>query len=179
MSKLSRRQLLKTTAMSAFAPALFHVAGTAFGADTETKKKTESIKAPKRSAENGNPANPYEDAKFVAGAPAIPGKNKFTVVVLPDTQHYSDRFPANFHAQTRWIVENQKDRNIAYVMHLGDITHRDTPKEWEVASTAMGHLNNKVPYSISTGNHDYNGNKFTGRESHFNEYFPLKTIKEL
>jgi predicted phosphodiesterase len=182
MSKLTRRQLLKSTAISAFAPAMFHVAGTVLGADTETKKKSAAAKnaADKKAvAKAAKPVNPYIDAKFVDGAPAMPGKDKFTVVVLPDTQHYSQTFPANFHAQTKWIVENQKDRNIAYVMHLGDITNRSTVPEWEVASAAMGRLDHKVPYSISTGNHDYSGSKFTGRDTHFTEYFPLKKIKEM
>ena len=44
-----------------------------------------------------------------------------TVAVLPDTQGYTDDYPAVFDMQTQWIVDHKDDWNIQFVSHLGDI----------------------------------------------------------
>ena len=56
-----------------------------------------------------------------AGEP-LPGDD-FTVIAMPDTQHYTDvpANEANFAAQTQWIVDNKDALNIAFVTGLGDI----------------------------------------------------------
>ena len=45
-------------------------------------------------------------------------------MLLPDTQRYSQNFPATFRNQARWIVDNKQRRNIAFVLHEGDIVNR-------------------------------------------------------
>jgi hypothetical protein len=171
MSSISRRRLLKSAAATVALPTMWHWgAGSIFAADEATKTETTKTEAK---------PNPYADAKFVDGAPPVPAKDNFTVVVLPDTQHYSLSHPKNYHAQTEWIVANTKDRRIASVLHLGDITHRSTLPEWEVARKAMNRLDGKVPYFMVPGNHDYAGAKCTDRSTHFNEYFPLKKYEDL
>jgi hypothetical protein len=139
----------------------------------ETAKKPKSKPAAKK-------VDPYQDAKFVSGPPPLPAKDSFTIAVLPDTQHYSQRFPANYHAQTEWIVANAKSRRIAAVLHLGDITHRSTRPEWEVARSAMSQLDGVVPYFIIPGNHDYSDGKelCVDRTTLFNEYFPLQKFQD-
>src|SRR5262249_28884639 len=77
-------------------------------------------------------------------------------------------------AQTRWIVENQNARNIACVLHLGDITNNNAPYEWVNAQKAMGQLDGHLPYFLVAGNHDYSdGGHCQDRTTHLNEYFPL------
>jgi predicted phosphodiesterase len=123
--------------------------------------------------------DPYADAKLVAGdAPAIaPGS--FTIAVLPDTQNYSERYPEIFAAQTKWIAENQKARNIACVLHLGDITNHSTDKEWENAALAMSNLDGKVPYFMAPGNHDYSeGGACKDRTTKMSRYFPVAKFKQ-
>ena len=51
-----------------------------------------------------------------AGQPAP----DFTIVVLPDTQHYVDAGRPHFRAQTDWIVRNKDPMNVVYVAHVGD-----------------------------------------------------------
>jgi hypothetical protein len=81
---------------------------------------------------------------------------------------------------TNWIVENQKERNIAAVLHLGDITNHNAPAEWENAVKAMDVLNGKVPYALVPGNHDYStGGTCRDRTTLLNEYFPLQKMKSL
>lgn len=80
----------------------------------------------------------------------------FTVVVLPDTQYYSERFPETFHAQTRWICENTAKEHIAFVTHVGDLVQNGAQvNEWDVARSAMVRLIGTVPFAVVAGNHDY------------------------
>jgi predicted phosphodiesterase len=119
-------------------------------------------------------ADPYADARLVAGEPPKPEKGSFTVVVLPDTQNYSERYPATFEAQTNWIVENRQARNIASVLHLGDITNNNAPAEWVNATKAMSTLDEKVPYFMVPGNHDYSaGGGCRDRTTLLNDYFKV------
>ena len=50
---------------------------------------------------------------------------EFTIIALPDTQHYSESFPAIFTSQTQWIVDNKEARNIVFVTHEGDIVESE------------------------------------------------------
>ena len=86
---------------------------------------------------------------------AAPADKGFTVVLLPDTQNYSEKYPDTYAAQTLWIREHLKDDNIKFVIHLGDIVQTSTKKpEWENANRAMRLLDGIVPYSMVPGNHD-------------------------
>lgn len=124
-------------------------------------------------------ADPYAGAQLVAGEPPSCAAGAFTIAVLPDTQNYSERYPQTYLAQTRWIVENQQRRNIACVLHLGDITNHNTPAEWEHAVQAMDALHGHVPYCMVPGNHDYSqGGGCRDRTTRLNEYFPLARLRE-
>lgn len=89
----------------------------------------------------------------------------FTVVLLPDTQFYSESYPEIFEAQTQWIVDNRAALNIVYVGHLGDLVQNgseDNDLEWDRADAAMSLLEDPVttglpegiPYGLAPGNHD-------------------------
>jgi hypothetical protein len=82
-------------------------------------------------------------------------EKSFTVVLLPDTQNYSEKYPDTYVAQTLWIRERVKEDNIKFAIHLGDIVQTSTVKvEWENAKRAMRLLDDVVPYSMVPGNHD-------------------------
>ena len=82
-------------------------------------------------------------------------EKSFTVILLPDTQFYSEKFPDNYVKQTLWIRERVNKDNIKFVIHLGDIVQTSTKKpEWENANRAMQLLDGVVPYSMVPGNHD-------------------------
>ena len=89
----------------------------------------------------------------------------FTLVLLPDTQHYveSAAYTLNFEAQTRWVVENHEALGIAFVSQLGDIvshggestTSPGNEDEWARANTAMTILDEGgVPWATAVGNHE-------------------------
>ena len=96
-------------------------------------------------------------AMTASGAGEAPGvaRRDFSVVALPDTQWYSEKFPATFPAQTAWIVSNRAPQNIVFVTHLGDLVQTAiNPVEWECADRAMSILDGQVTYSVCRGNHD-------------------------
>jgi hypothetical protein len=102
----------------------------------------------------------------------------FTIVVLPDTQYYSAGLYGGtagmFNAQTAWIVTNQASRNIAYVVHLGDIVQDgdEIPAEWGNAAVALGALETVgIPYGVAVGNHDQTPEGNPGGTRLFNQYF--------
>lgn len=83
-------------------------------------------------------------------------EDSFRIVLLQDTQSYSEPFPEIFYAQTEWIAENSD--SIAFVRHQGDITNNNVPVEWEVAVNTVELLEGKVPRVLCMGNHDIGTN---------------------
>ena len=93
----------------------------------------------------------------VAAPPAHAGE-PWTVVMVPDTQHYVDDIDNvdDFVTQMQWIADNVDSRNIEFVTHIGDIVqHGSSATEWDRAETAMSIIDGRVPYSVSIGDHDY------------------------
>jgi 3',5'-cyclic AMP phosphodiesterase CpdA len=125
-------------------------------------------------------AAPYDDAVFMDGPPAKLKPGAFTIAVLPDTQNYSEKYPKTFQAQTQWIVDQRRERNISCVLHLGDITNKNSVPEWKNAATALNTLDGKLPYFLVPGNHDYSdGGRCTDRSTMLNDYFPVSKFKDL
>ena len=94
----------------------------------------------------------------------------FTIIVLPDTQYYSELYPSIFANQTQWIIENIESMNIVFVSHLGDIVdHWWVPEEFENANTSLSKLDDNIPYGVLPGNHD--GAEPGGDFYYYNEYF--------
>jgi hypothetical protein len=107
-------------------------------------------------------------------------RRPFSVVVLPDTQNYTDSSfggaPEYFYEQTKWIRKNRKKLNIVMVAHAGDIVqHARARSEWEIASEAFETIDGVVPYILCLGNHDIADDQGEGpgaRETLLNDYFP-------
>jgi hypothetical protein len=98
----------------------------------------------------------------------------FSVVVLPDTQFYSESYPQTFNLQTQWIVNNAASYNIQFVLGEGDIVNTaEQPLEWQTADAAVRLLDTaQIPYVMAIGNHDYAGENPANRDSTtFNSYF--------
>ena len=115
--------------------------------------------------------------------PWVPGS--WTLAVLPDTQRYTiDPWKGIFTAITRWLARNKQARNIAFVLHEGDITGGNTAATWQVASEAMAVLDEAgISYSLTTGNHDHDAwNPFRhapDRNTLLNDYFPVRRYKSM
>ena len=50
-------------------------------------------------------------------------EESFPVLLLPDTQNYSERYPDTYVAKALWIRQHTKEDNIKFVIHLGDRSH--------------------------------------------------------
>ena len=98
----------------------------------------------------------------------------FTIVVLPDTQNYSQYHPQIFDSQTQWIANNAAALNIQLVIGVGDIVNVGTDTaQWANATHSVGILDQAgVPYAFAIGNHDYDTLPPTSRSAtNFNQYF--------
>ena len=100
----------------------------------------------------------------------------FSVIVLPDTQYYSESYPAILNSQTQWIVNNAAGLNIRLVLGVGDIVNNGgSSAQWATADAAYKTLDAAhVSYFAALGNHDYDANNPGGRSSattNFNRYF--------
>lgn len=102
------------------------------------------------------------------------GEN-FTIVVLPDTQFYSQDYPDIFTNQTEWIAANAESMNIRFVIHEGDLVQTwDAVTQWENANASLTVLDdNSIPYSVVPGNHDHEGGSTLGSTSYYNTYLPV------
>lgn len=106
----------------------------------------------------------------------------FSLVMLPDTQRYSEKRPDLFFAQTNWIKQNRDQENIVFVTHVGDLVQNRSkkPAEWKVADEAMAVLDGVVPYGVAIGNHDYDSDNGvqTGVATMYLQHFnPEKRFK--
>jgi predicted glutamine amidotransferase/acetyl esterase/lipase len=92
----------------------------------------------------------------------------FSVVVLPDTQFYSESYPAIFSSQTQWIASNKISSNIVFVTHEGDIVNTNSQAyEWQNAASSTSKLDEaNIPWGVLPGNHD-----LTGGSTNYNTYF--------
>lgn len=108
--------------------------------------------------------------------------SSFALVVLPDTQKFTNLNPSVFSAQTRWIAQNQTKYNIKMIIHEGDIVDEDEKTwMWVNASNSLKILDEaQIPYILSIGNHDYSMGKgypvpnyLIREETNFDKYFPI------
>ncbi len=107
------------------------------------------------------------------------GDEYASIAVLPDTQYYTNEKNGGnmqmFSNQINWLLKNYKQEKIAYIIHLGDITDRNTRVEWERARSEMYRLDKTgVPYGLAVGNHDQTPNGTPAQASdttQFTRYF--------
>lgn len=103
------------------------------------------------------------------------GRRDFTVIALPDTQHYTYK-ESNFQLfidQTQWIINQKVNLNIVLVDHLGDIVDYSEPVQWNRARQALNLLNqNDIAIGVAPGNHDYNAIDVVGPADLYDKNFP-------
>jgi hypothetical protein len=131
-----------------------------------------------------------EDEAFTAAfhVRKVADDSDFSIVVLPDTQYYSDvdspnaGSPDYFHDQTQWVRDNREAYGIVAVIHNGDIVnHGSRPEEWAIANAAMARLETPeadlpdgVPYGVGVGNHDQDSINTDNATTNFNTHFGVE-----
>ncbi len=120
-------------------------------------------------------------------APKLSDPNSYTWILLPDPQTYN-KFERNqplFQLVTGWIADQKDKLSIQLVLCVGDLVEQNnilvadgkngdqtSLQQWEAAGSAFSKLNNRIPYILCTGNHDYGIKSAENRYSQFNSYFP-------
>ena len=119
--------------------------------------------------------------------PELSDPGSFSMVVIPDPQSYN-KFAANqplFELQTAWIANNIERLNIKTALCTGDLVEQNNintsfrnkytdqtgTQQWNAASRAFERLDNRLPYILCTGNHDYGHVSAEYRKSDFSKYF--------
>ena len=116
-------------------------------------------------------------------------ENSFSMIVLGDPQGYI-KYDLNqplFDLCTAWVADNIDNLNIKAVLCTGDLVEQNdnitmnrnmlnqTSREmWKAGSRCFERLDNKVPYFISGGNHEYGYRRSENGMTHFPEYFPFE-----
>lgn len=112
-----------------------------------------------------------------------------TFILLGDPQGYI-KYDVNqplFDLTTAWIANNLEHLNIKAVLCTGDLVEQNdniamnrkmvnqtSTEMWEASSNAFKRLDNKVPYIISPGNHDYGFLHAENGKTNFPKYFPFE-----
>jgi len=113
----------------------------------------------------------------------------FSMLLIGDPQGYT-KYDINqplFELTTAWCADNIDNLNVKAVLCTGDIVEQNenivrnrkmlnqtSRQMWEWASHCFKRLDNKVPYIISTGNHEYGYVRGDEPFTHFPEYFPFE-----
>lgn len=106
------------------------------------------------SIEDASPHDAANDGEGDAGPDPL---TPFTLVVLPDTQVTTYKWPDDYFAQMTWIVDTRVAKNTQYVLHVGDLQewpktisyYVDARKGMDVLAAAG------IPFTIAIGNHDF------------------------
>ncbi|MET0298795.1 MAG: metallophosphoesterase [Flavitalea sp.] len=142
---------------------------------------------------------------FVVGLTSVSGQKKFqkpvltnsgswSMIMVPDPQTYM-KFSRNqpiFDLMTTWIAENIDTLNIKATVCTGDLVEQNdyfTPngvngnqtsiEQWKSVAGAFSKLDEKIPYMITAGNHDYGYKNVSDkdksrRNSNLYKYFPAE-----
>jgi 3',5'-cyclic AMP phosphodiesterase CpdA len=104
--------------------------------------------------------------------PSAVEPGSFTIAVLGDTQNYSQFYPNIYAQQTQWLVDNKSNRNIQFMLHVGDVVNFDDTTQWNNAAAAMSTLDGQLNYAVVPGNHDYANNRAVSQFNQSNRFGP-------
>ncbi len=124
---------------------------------------------------------PFSDANEPNQRLKTPGEYDFSIGHITDSQYLLEQHPESFTRLNSWFAANHEARDIAFVMHTGDLIQNwlrgdqedDRARhEFEMASKMQEILEDaNVPHSVLPGNHD---NVWGATNELFAEYFPVE-----
>jgi hypothetical protein len=117
---------------------------------------------------------------FLGASRGYAAGQDFSVVVLPDPQHYASKYTKIGIAQTKWICQNREKLHIDFVVSVGDnVDSGYKDAEFKRSVRFMKKLNGVVPYGVACGNHDLKDGKkgsYTSRK--FVDYYGPQRFKK-
>jgi len=78
----------------------------------------------------------------------------YSFAVVGDIQNVTYKYPEKVDTIYGYIASKVKEKKIAHVFSLGDLTEGDSLGEWNVVKKSISKLDGVVPYSLVRGNHD-------------------------
>ncbi|TYR33933.1 serine/threonine protein phosphatase [Sphingobacterium phlebotomi] len=118
--------------------------------------------------------------------PTLTDNASWSLILVPDPQTYT-RFHKNvgiLNLMTGWIYENVDKLNTQFVLCTGDLVeHNDlihlkghdgtanSLQQWQNVRNAFATLDNRVPYVLATGNHDFGYRSAEYRSTNYDQYF--------
>ncbi len=104
----------------------------------------------------------------------------FSIVVLPDPQHYASKHFKVGLAQTEWICQNAEKFQIKFVVSVGDnVDSGWLDTEFKRSVSFMDKLKGVVPYGVACGNHDLlDGKEGTHTSLKFVDYYGPQRFKK-
>ena len=117
----------------------------------------------------------------------LSNQESFSMIVFGDAQSYT-RFDQNqpvLELCTAWMAGNARKLNLQAVLFTGDVVqtndnlvvkgkknHNQTSRQqWQWASHCLERLDNRVPYIIAGGNHEYGYTRGDEDFTHYPEYY--------
>ncbi len=117
--------------------------------------------------------------------PELKNKDSWTMVILPDPQSYV-KFGRNqgiLELMTAWMVEQKDNLNINMMVCTGDLVNRNnilvgdgkndnqsSINQWRALDNAISRLDNRIPYVLAAGNHDYGYWDSENRHTQYDTY---------
>jgi predicted MPP superfamily phosphohydrolase len=117
---------------------------------------------------------------LLAASHVAAGDKDFSIVVLPDPQHYASKYHSVGMAQTEWIAERANKLPIKFVVSVGDnVDHGWKGSEFKQSVAFMDKLKGAVPYGVACGNHDLlDGKKKSYTSQKFVDYYGPHNFKK-
>lgn len=118
--------------------------------------------------------------------PKLTNSKSWSLVLIPDPQTYVkyDRNVGILNLMTSWVRENADSLNTQFVLCTGDLVeqndllnpdtkaaNQNSKQQWTNTSEAFRKLDNRVPYVLATGNHDYGHVSAEYRATQYDRYF--------
>ncbi|MBQ9069808.1 MAG: hypothetical protein IJY23_00470 [Clostridia bacterium] len=103
-------------------------------------------------SENGNDA--IVPVYFIGDTLDSNFEAAYSFAVVGDTQSVTYYYPDKLSSIYDWILANIDEKNIKFVMGLGDVTEKNSDTEWAAATLQFQKLHGTIPYSVAVGNHD-------------------------
>lgn len=120
---------------------------------------------------------------------ALSDPKSFSFILFGDPQGYT-KYDLNqpiFDLTTAWVADNIDPLNIKAVLCTGDLVEQNenivlnrkmlnqtSTEMWQASSRAFERLDNKIPYIVSCGNHDYGFKHSENGITNFPKYFPFE-----
>ncbi len=129
---------------------------------------------------NGNNATIATFDKFV-GLADTDFEYDYTIIGLPDIQCLVEWKYNKYMNMMKWIVDNSTKLNTKFVFAVGDLSNiGNSDQLFDDAASGFALLDNKIPYSVVQGNHDYDDMCKTDRTSTwFDKYFPYSKHRSM